>query len=279
MLTLEKIVKILNHNAVIVHEQDTNSTLLILNTGVGFGKKINEFIEIDGIETVYHIQPMSSKGKTDVLLHNLDPIYIEISSDIMMKAKETFEDIDENKLLPLADHIAFAINRMQNKMQITNPFSNEIRLLYPEEWKIAAKSREIIFNKLGHLINDDEIGFITLHLHSTQEMSNDDAFIMAIIVNESIREIEKEYDIEIDLNSLSYSRLMIHMKYLIARLHEDEVITLDMEDYTKESIPDSYALAVRIIKRIEDSLNREVPVIETGYLAMHIDRILSQSMR
>lgn len=274
---MEKIVKILNHNAVIVHEQDTNSTLLILNTGVGFGKKINEFIEIDGIETVYHIQPMSSKGKTDVLLQNLDPIYIEISSDIMMKAKETFEDIDENKLLPLADHIAFAINRMQNKMQITNPFSNEIRLLYPEEWKIAAKSREIIFNKLGHLINDDEIGFITLHLHSTQEMSNDDAFIMAIIVNESIREIEKEYDIEIDLNSLSYSRLMIHMKYLIARLHEDEVITLDMEDYTKESIPDSYALAVRIIKRIEDSLNREVPVIETGYLAMHIDRILSQS--
>ena len=277
MLTLEKIVKILNHNAVIVHEQDTNSTLLILNTGVGFGKKINEYIEIDGIETVYHIQPMSSKGKTDVLLQNLDPIYIEISSDIMMKAKEKFEDIDENKLLPLADHIAFAINRMQNKMQITNPFSNEIRLLYPEEWKIAAKSREIIFNKLGHLINDDEIGFITLHLHSTQEMSNDDAFIMAIIVNESIREIEKEYDIEIDLNSLSYSRLMIHMKYLIARLHEDEVITLDMEDYTKESIPDSYALAVRIIKRIEDSLNREVPVIETGYLAMHIDRILSQS--
>ena len=274
---MEKIVKILNHNAVIVHEQDTNSTLLILNTGVGFGKKINEYIEIDGIETVYHIQPMSSKGKTDVLLHNLDPIYIEISSDIMMKAKETFEDIDENKILPLADHIAFAINRMQNKMQITNPFSNEIRLLYPEEWKIAAKSREIIFNKLGHLINDDEIGFITLHLHSTQEMSNDDAFIMAIIVNESIREIEKEYDIEIDLNSLSYSRLMIHMKYLIARLHEDEVITLDMEDYTKESIPDSYALAVRIIKRIEDSLNREVPVIETGYLAMHIDRILSQS--
>lgn len=261
----------------IVHEQDTNSTLLILNTGVGFGKKINEFIEIDGIETVYHIQPMSSKGKTDVLLQNLDPIYIEISSDIMMKAKEKFEDIDENKLLPLADHIAFAINRMQNKMQITNSFSNEIRLLYPEEWKIAAKSREIIFNKLGHLINDDEIGFITLHLHSTQEMSNDDAFIMAIIVNESIREIEKEYDIEIDLNSLSYSRLMIHMKYLIARLHEDEVITLDMEDYTKESIPDSYALAVRIIKRIEDSLNREVPVIETGYLAMHIDRILSQS--
>ncbi|NLL74683.1 MAG: PRD domain-containing protein [Erysipelothrix sp.] len=274
---MEKIVKILNHNAVIVHEQDTNSTLLILNTGVGFGKKINEYIEIDGIETVYHIQPMSSKGKTDVLLQNLDPIYIEISSDIMMKAKETFEDIDENKLLPLADHIAFAINRMQNKMQITNPFSNEIRLLYPEEWKIAAKSREIIFNKLGHLINDDEIGFITIHLHSTQEMSNDDAFIMAIIVNESIREIEKEYDIEIDLNSLSYSRLMIHMKYLIARLHEDEVITLDMEDYTKESIPDSYALAVRIIKRIEDSLNREVPVIETGYLAMHIDRILSQS--
>ncbi len=227
--------------------------------------------------TVYHIQSTSSKGKTDTLLSKLDPLYIEISSDILKHAKARFEFVDDNKVLVLADHIAFAITRIRDNLTIVNPFSNEIRLLYPEEWEVAAKSREIIFNKLGYLINDDEIGFITLHIHSTHEKSNDDGFIMAIVVNESIKEIEKEYEIDIDLHSLSYSRLMIHMKYLIARLHENEVLTLDMEDYTKESIPNAYMLAQRIIKRIEDSLDKKVPQIETGYLAMHIDRILSQS--
>lgn len=273
---MNKITKILNHNAILVHAQKTNEKLLIMHKGIGFGRNINEMIELDTYDAMYHLQS-GMNAKDDQLLNKLDSIYIEISHTILSAYLSKFDRLDESKLLPLADHIAFAVQRIQSNLSISNPFTNEIRLLYPEEWSIAATSRELIFNKLGCLINDDEISYITLHLNSTQELSKDHGFIVAMILKESIAEIETTYDIKVDGHSLSYSRLMMHMKYMIARLNEDEVLTLDMEDYTKQSIPTAYTVAQRIVDRITLALNKDVPSIETGYLAMHVDRILSES--
>lgn len=276
---MNKIIKILNHNAIIVHDQTHNDSLLVMKTGVGFGRKINEQIPLDGQETIYHIKLGTKHSKEDALLNKLDPQFIEMSHEILSLYFKEFDTLDQEKLLPLADHIAFAIQRIKSKMSINNPFTNEIRLLYPEEWQVAAKSREIIFNRLGVLINENEIGYITLHLHSSQEISKDHGFVVAMIVNQSIRDIEREYDVVVDTHSLSYSRLMMHMKYMIARLSKGEKISLDMEDYTKASIPTAYDLAKEIVSKISTALETEVPKIEVGYLAMHMDRILSDSPR
>lgn len=272
-----KIIKLLNHNSVIVYETKEDETLLVLHKGVGFGQKINAIISLPKDATIFRIEPLENRGKQDKLLNNLDPIYIEVASDILLHAEKTMPNIKDYKILPLADHIAFAIQRIQQNLKISNPFSHEIKSLYPEAWKIATISREIIFNKLGYLINDDEIAFITLHLQDTEVNSRDEGFIVAMIVGESIQEIEKEYDIEIDVNSLSYSRLMVHLKFLIARLQNKEELGLDMEDFAKEKIPEAYKLAQRIVGRISKDLKKDVPSIETGYLALHIDRIITEA--
>lgn len=270
-----KILKILNHNSIIVYHED--ETQLILHRGIGFGKKIDSTLKIPKEAKVFRIQPLSERSKQDQLLNKLDPIYIEVASDILTHAQAHHPEIGDYKILPLADHIAFAIKRIQNNLKINNPFSHEIRSLYPDAWKVARISREIIFNKLGYLINDDEIGFITLHLHGSQTESRDEGFIAAMIVNESITEIEKEYDIQIDMHSLSYSRLMVHLKFLIVRLQNEEDITLDMEAYTQKEIPESYELAKRIVNRISKALEKPVPKTETGYLAVHIERIINEA--
>lgn len=273
---MNKIIKILNHNAILVHVQESNEKLLIMHKGVGFGRKINEMITLQTWDTVYHLQS-NMADKDDILLNKLDSTYIEISHELLTAYQNEFDLLDESKLLPLADHIAFAVQRMKKQLSISNPFTNEIRLLYPEAWRIAATSRELIFNRLGCLINDDEISYITLHLNKTQELSKDHGFLVAMILKESIEEIEKEYVIKVDAHSLSYSRLMMHMKYMIARLNEDETLTLDMESYTKQSIPTAYKVAHKVVGRIQKALDKEVPSIEIGYLAMHVDRILSES--
>lgn len=273
---MNKIIKILNHNAVLIHAQKENELLLIMHKGIGFGRKINEMMDLSNVDAIYHLKP-NANDKGNGLLNTLDSVYIEISHEILSSYQSEFDVLDESKLLPLADHIAFAVERIRKKMTISNPFVNEIRLLYPQEWAIAAKSRELIFNTLGCLINDDEISYITLHLNNTQELGKDYAFIVAMILKESIEEIEGEYEIQVDPHSLSYSRLMMHMKYMVARLHEGELLTLDMEDYTKQTIPRAHRVAQHIVERIRKALNKEVPVIEIGYLAMHVDRILSES--
>ena len=109
--------------------------------------------------------------------------------------------------------------------------------------------------------------------HSAMGEKVDEGMLAAVIVNESIQQIEQECGLSIDVNSLSYSRLLTHMKYLMARLRENETLTLDMEEYTKNAFPYSYQVAAHIIERLSRTLNREVPQIETGYLAMHIERV------
>ena len=270
---MAKIIRILNHNAVIVHEVSSNRVLLLLDKGIGFGRKLNEQMDAPYSGRVYELQKDTSKGPTRDVLSHLEPVYLEVSSEIITLAQKKFQNIDRNILLPLADHIAFAITRIKSNLNITNPFANDIRLLYPEEYAIALQGKAIIQERCGYTINEDEVGYITLHIHSALGEQVDEGMLIAVIINESIQQVEAECGLTIDVHSLSYTRLLTHMKYLLARLREGEVLTLDMEDYTRSSFPYSYQVAQHIIERIERTLHKQVPKVETGYLAMHIERV------
>ncbi|MEI3578620.1 MAG: PRD domain-containing protein [Acutalibacteraceae bacterium] len=68
------------------------------------------------------------------MLRIMEPVYLEVSGEIVDTGeRKKFQNIDRNILLPLADHIAFALTRIRSKMNITNPFANDIRLLYPRK--------------------------------------------------------------------------------------------------------------------------------------------------
>lgn len=266
--------KVLNHNSLLVKKENDTNEYLLLGTGVGFGKKPNDTLTPNENVVVYCLQSETDKGVSDDIIAKVDPIYIEISSEIISLAKKAFAQIDDNILLPLSDHIHFAIERMKNNMNIVNPFANDIRLLYPEEYNIALQAKELIQEKTGYEIIEDEVGYITLHVHSARcEEKVNEAMLVAIVVNESIQRIEQTYGIQIDVESLSYSRLLTHMKYLLARIKNNEVLTLDMEEYVQGQFPKSYAMAKQIVKDIERTLQKRIPVIETGYLALHIQRI------
>lgn len=269
-----KIIRILNHNAIIIHDLKNKRVLLLLGKGIGFGKHINETVDrLPPDCQIYELKQKTSKGDTEDILRNIDPMYLEISSDIIALAEKEFGQIDRNILLPMADHIAFAIVRIKNDKNIANPFANDIRLLYPSEYRIAKEGCRIIYDRTGYQIDDDEAGYITLHIHSALGERVDEGMLVAVIVRESIAQVETECGIRIDDNSLSYNRLLTHMKYLMARIREKEILSLDMEEYTKSHFPYSYDVAEHIIERIARTINQDVPKVEIGYLAMHIERV------
>lgn len=271
-----RVVKVLNNNALLAEDTKEHKELIFLGKGVGFQKKIeDEFDELPQAK-IYELQKETDKGPGMQIINSVDPLYLEISNEIIALAETKFTSIDENILLPLADHIAFAIERIKNDMDIANPFANDIRLLFPEEFEVAQAGRDIIKERIGYQISDDELGYITLHVHSARSNDKvDKSMLVAVIVNESIKEIEKECNIVIDVRSLSYSRLLMHMKYMLARLDSGEKLNLDMEEYTKTNFPYAYQVARRICQRIEATIHQRVPNIEIGYLALHIERIRS----
>ena len=68
---------------------------------------------------------------------------------------------------------------------------------------------------------------------------------------------------------------MNHIKFLILRLNTNEKLQMDISEFTKEKFPFAYLQAVNMCNALSKALNKELPETEVGYLALHLERILS----
>lgn len=274
-----RVIKALSHNGVLAINMDDHKEYILLGKGVGFAKKVNERMEAPEDARIYLLQKETSRGSSRDILNNIDPEILEIASAIIVEAEKKFEKVDENILCPLADHIAFAVKRIKNNELISNPLTADIKALFPEEYEVACKGKDIIKEVEGIEINEDEIGYIALHIHSSlgnEKVSQ--AMEIAILVRDCITLIEENIGKKIDIESLSYNRLMSHIKYMAARTLKGETIKLDMNDYIKERFKKSFEIAENICKKLGRDLNRKIKEVEIGYLAMHIERVFSDEL-
>ena len=274
-----RVIKALNHNGVLAIDMDTNKEYILLGKGIGFGKKVNERMEAPENAHIYLLQQETDRGSTKEIINDIEPEILEIASAIIMEAEKKFKKVDENILCPLADHIAFAVKRIKNNEQISNPLTQDIKALFSEEYEVACKGKDIIKEVEGIEINEDEIGYIALHIHSSlgnEKISQ--AMETAMLVRDCITSIEQNIGKTIDIESLSYNRLMSHIKYMVARTLKGETIKLDMNDYIKERFPKSFEIAEDICRKLGSELNKEIKEVEIGYLAMHIERVFSDEL-
>lgn len=270
-----KIIKVLNNNTVLTAFE--NDEVIIMYKGIGFGKKVNQEIEIPKNAKKFLMQKnYNSKMKSNNIINYIDPVYLEIAFEIIKLAVEKFGRVDNDILLPLADHIYFAIKRMAENIMPSNPFLDDIKLLFPDEYEVALQGKEVIDKFVAVKINDDEVGFITLHIHSAISSNQVVESMEATrVIHESIDKLQKDLNIVIDVNSISYARLMNHIKFLILRLNTNEKLQMDISEFTKEKFPFAYLQAVNMCNALSKALNKELPETEVGYLALHLERILS----
>ena len=271
--------KALNHNTLIAISMENNQEYLLIGKGIGFGKKVSERFEIpENIEcTVYSLHEQTERGKAMDLIKGIEPVYLEIAGKVLAKSEEVFGKIDKRILFPMADHIAFAVQRIRANEQISNPLTDDIRALFHMEYKTAECVKDILWEMLQVEIDEHEIGYIALHIHSAIEDENVALSMqIAMAVRECIRMIEDETGQTIDVMSLSYNRLMNHIRYMVARAIKGEKLKLNMNDYMSVKFPKSFWMATEVCKQLEKQLHRNSPLdeVEIGYLAMHIERVL-----
>jgi transcriptional antiterminator len=271
--------KALNHNTLIAISMENNQEYLVIGKGIGFGKKVSERFEIpENIEcSVYSLHEQTERGKAMDLIKGIEPVYLEIAGKVLAKSEEVFGKIDKRILFPMADHIAFAVQRIRANEQISNPLTDDIRTLFHMEYKTAECVKDILWEMLQVEIDKHEIGYIALHIHSAIEDENVALSMqIAMAVRECIRMIEEETGQTIDVMSLSYNRLMNHIRYMVARSIKGEKLKLNMNDYMSVKFPKSFWMATEVCKQLEKQLHRTSPLdeVEIGYLAMHIERVL-----
>jgi Transcriptional antiterminator len=194
-------------------------------------------------------------------------------------AEQKFGKIDRNILFPMADHIEYAVKRIKNQEQISNPLTEDIRVLFHMEFKVAQEIVPILRERMGIEIEEDEVGYIALHIHSAiDDQKVSQAMQVAQAVRECISQIEQEIGRPIDVMSLAYNRLMNHIRYMAARAMKGEALKINMNDYMGIKFPNAFQIAERVCKQVERNLKCEMNDVEIGYLAMHIERVANEEL-
>ena len=272
-----RVKKALNNNTVIAIGDRDHREYLLIGKGVGFGKKVSQRIEAPEECAIYSLYEHTERGSAMELVKGIDPIFLEIAEQVLKESERVFGKIDWSILFPMADHIAFAVKRIRAREQISNPLTGDIRALFHMEYHVAECIRPILAERLDVQIDEHEVGYIALHIHSAIENENV-ALSMQIAgsVRECIRLVEEKTGKAIDVNSLSYNRLMNHVRYMAARAAKGEKLKLDMNDYISEQFPDAFRLASVVCGHLEKYLKKQMDEVESGYLAMHIQRVAAE---
>lgn len=274
-----RVEKVLNHNALIGILEGTTQEYLIMGKGIGFGKHVGENIEAREEDAVYSLTEPTERGNKKELATSIDPVYLEVANELLDDAEETFHTIDRDVMLPLADHIEYAVKRSKNNEQLRNPLTDDIRVLFYSEFKVAEAAKQIMADRFGIDFTDDEVGYIALHIHSAiMDRAVSQAMQMAETVRECVDLVEIETSKKINQTSLSYNRLLNHVRYMIARTMNEEVIKLDMNDYINATAANSFKAASRICDELSKSLGKRIHESEIGYLAIHIERVVLDEM-
>ena len=269
-----RVSKVLNNNGVIAIEMEENQEYVLLGKGIGFGKKVSQRFEAPSDCTRYSLKDDTERGSAASLVKSVDPVFLEIANEVLREAECTFGKIDKRILFPLADHISFAVARMKNGEQISNPLTGDIHALFYKEFQVASVLKKILSDRMQIEIGDDEIGYVALHVHSAIEDEKVSvAMQMARTVRECVSIIEAETGKKIDVMTLDYNRLMNHVKYMAARLLRGEELKININDYIEIKFPKAFAIATTVCDHLGENIGVQPGEREIGYLAMHIERV------
>ena len=272
-----RITKILNHNSFMGIESKNDQECLIMGKGVAFGKKVGQTVSVTGDARVYSLKELTDRGEAKEIIKSVSPLCLELANEVLNQAEKEFGKVDRSILFTMADHLDFVVRRIQNGEQISNPLTDDIRIMFYKEYKVAGCIRDLLKEKLGIRIDEHEIGYIALHVHAAIVDENvSQAMEIARTVRECICMVEEETGKSIDVMSLSYNRLMNHVRYMVARAIHGEKLKMSLNDYMSVKFPGPYMTAEKICRKMEKSLKLPIPDIEIGYLAMHLERMMDR---
>lgn len=220
---------------------------------------------------------MNKKEKTG---ETVSAEFIEIAEAILDEAEKEFEKTDRSVLIPMADHIEYAVKRIKDGEVLANPLNDDIRRMYPQEYKAAEKIAPILEERMGIHMPDDEIGYVAVHVHAAvTEQNVSQAVRTAEAVRQCISMVEEGIGQPIEPETLSYERLMNHVQSMAKRAVIGEELKSGINDYMKVKFPETFQMAEKICGRIGQCLNCEIKEVETGYLAIHIERVVNEEGR
>lgn len=270
-----QILKIYNNNAILVLNKETKQEAVLVGKGIGFGKKQGETQEIapEQVEKLFFTYDDKLKSEYLSLIGQIDEQVLAICSEIIHMASTILGPLHQRVHIVLTDHIGFALERIKTGMEIHNPFLDEIKMLYPQEFEMGLTAQRMIQTALGIEIVEDEVAFIALHLSAARQQKDvKESVKITRLIKELVEIIETMLGLTIP-KDLTYSRLIQHLRGAIDRLSNGYQVENPLLETLKRDMKESFEVALKLKEKIESSLEIVVPEDEVGFMAIHINRV------
>lgn len=276
--------KILNNGGVVTTNKN-GAEIVVLGKGIAFGKKVGDTIPQDKVYKIF--SPVSDEQRKVLLqtIHETDPIFFQIAQKIVDRLKkEEGIELADSVYITLTDHLATSVKRGKKGLYLSNSFLWEIQNYYPKEYRYGIWALKLLNKQFKLNFPEDEAGFIAVHIISG-ELGNDISdFKRSVDFIKEITKIVRYYfKINIDYQSLSYNRFVIHLKffwkYMVYQKDKKSFGDLSSEilEVIKNSDVAAYKCALKIKEYITKTYNYDLSNEEVMYLAIHINKITSET--
>ena len=274
-----KVIKKINNNVAVCLDKNGHE-LIAFGKGIGFSAMPYHITDLSSISMTFYRMDNSFYK----LLEEIPEEIFELSAMIVKKAQMTLNCSLNSNLLPgLADHINFALKRMQTFKEMKMLFSYDIEKLYPKETSLGRYVVKLVQEKLLVKLPESEITNIAMHFVNAEEenISEVTAFDAEQLIEEITGIIERVFETKIDRKGFNYNRFIIHLRYYLKRVEEKKQFLDDngvLFRAMKEESPKIYECVVRISVIIDEKLNSQITEDEILYLMIHINRILKNNI-
>ncbi len=278
-----EIIKILNNNVVVAEDGEARE-IVVMGRGLAFQKKVGDKVDETKIEKTFVMESHELSEKLSELLSEISAKHLRVADDIVQYAKEKLSaELSANIYLTLTDHINFALSRYKQGINLKNALLWEIKRFYQPEYQVGLKALGIIQEEFGYLLDEDEAGFIALHIVNArqdgQQMTT--TVTMTQIVQDILNIVTYHYGMVLDETSLNYTRFVTHLQYFAQRMLMDEVVDSG-DDFLFEQVQIKYPEAFKCTQKIDAylknthhaSLTRD----EQVYLTIHIYRVTERNL-
>ena len=273
--------RVYNNNVVLAIEEDTTEVVL-LGKGIGFQRRPGESIDTSLADQRFVAEGLYRAPQLAGLLSDAPSEHIAVARTITDLGHATLGlEPRQSLMIPVLDHLTFAVRRAQEGTHIDFPLRWEVAQLYPAEAALGRHVVTLVNETLGVQLQDDEWVAFALHFVNQQWTKGD--FSKTVVMTETISRVflrlAERWGRPIDENASSAARFVTHLRYVFARAARDQQLQtsrVDVLSAVKLAYPEAADAAVDIGELIGQALKRVITNDEISYLALHTSRLYAE---
>ena len=272
-----RIEKVINNNVVSALDGD-GTEAVVMGRGIGYHTKQGMEIPQDKIEKVFRLETPGTAGRFGSLLEKIPLEHLQISTEIIDYAGNVLNrKLNESIYLTLTDHINFSIERFRMNMMFRNPLIREVKSFYKEEYLVGEYAIALVERKLGIKLPSDEAASIALHIVNAEyNIKMRDTIDITNLIQEVLGIIEGYFQMKLEERSISYERLITHVRFLAERIYCKELLDEGSPEFCQmiaRLYPEEYGCSLKVRENIKERYEHSVTDEEVAYLAVHIKRV------